>query len=257
MAWEIETVFELSDADLFTEIVANDIGLFMWAVVAEGDPGYDQYVDNLASYTVPEGATEFSEVQFDESVDPMPTWENTKERFFAWCWATHESEMSSMDIGRVMESLSEVQLEYINIRPRWTDTLLEPAEQKHTWAEMKAEWAIMEAADAVEAIVAAAYKVMDDNINAATLSTFGTLDRDSAGAFAQSWRLKMDNASSYSGIGLVALEEIAGFSVGDPLDTDQKVSDYYTEKVNQLIAFDIFRDAEIMTYLAAKAAAEA
>lgn len=260
MAWEIETVFELDDESLFAEMVDNNIGLFLWNVIIDSeDPDYDQYQDNLVSYAVPEGATSLEQVLFDGSVTPIPVWEEVKIRFFEWIWVTHEAEFAAIknNIGRTLISLFDETIEFGKLDKRWADAEIRSGEDKPTWAEIKAEEAIVTNVVNIAIVVAAAHKTMDDNLSTEILSVFGTLDRDSANAFAKSWELKKNNAAEYTTEGLVALEAIAGFAINDSLDTEQKIRDYYTEKCNQLIVFDKFRDNEIKTYLTAKAVAEA
>jgi len=254
MAWEIETVFDLDEASLLAEMVAVDLGLFMWDLVIEGQDGYDQYQDNLASYTVPEGATEFAQVQFDQSVDPMPLWEDIKVRFFNYAKAEHQVEFDGLDMYRVLEELLPGQLTGMFNRCCWLESDIEPTELKPTWAEMKAKWDEIKTLNSKKAIVAAAYKTMSDNIGLAVYNLFETTDDASANAFAQSWKIKTERSADYAAEGLVARKEVAGFLIGDPLDTEAKILSYYTEMINLMVVFDKYRDAEIMTYLVAKAA---
>lgn len=257
MAWEIETVRTLSDENLFAEMVAIDLGLFMWEKVESGEAGYDQYQDNINSYTVPVGASDFSEVQFDGSVNPMPDWGETKARFFRYTTETHKAEFNSVDLGMVLERLLPGQLTGVFNRGDWVSTEIQPEELKPTWLSVKTEWDSIQAEKTLKETLAAAYKIMTDNIASEMYNVFKTKLETSANAFAQSWKIKSERPELYISEGLIATEAIAGFSVGEALDTAQKVQDYYTEKVDQLIAFDKFRDTQINAYLAAKVAAEA
>lgn len=259
MAWEIETVFSLDDDSLFAEMILIDLSLFMWDVVDPSDPEYAQYQDNLNSYNVPNGATQFEQVQFDGSVNPIPDWNLTKDRFFGWVEDTHNAEFESLKskIGSVLVSLFGNTIEFAKINSNWANVEIRSGETKPTWQEVKDELSILDAAESVKATVAAAFKSMSENIAAQVYVVFGTIDEASANAFAHSWRIKSERAADYSASGYVALEAIAGFNPGDALDTEAKVQSYYDEKVNQLIVFDKFRDAEILAYLTAKAAAEA
>jgi len=255
MAWEIETVFDLDDESLFAEMVDNNIGLFMWDVITDiNDPDYPQYQDNLNSYTVPAEATSLSQVQFDASVDPLPVWEEIKERFFKWVTEIHIAEVILIDINIVLPALIGHEVMFRKAGERWLDFHITSGEDRPTWAEMKTKAAELDVLKSAQEIVAAAYKTMSDNICVQIFAIFKTTDQISASAFAQSWRMKAERPAEYAEEGLIATEAIAGFTIGDALDDEAKVLAYYTEKVNQLIAFDKFRDSEIMTYLAVKAA---
>jgi len=257
MSWEIETVFDLSDENLFAEMVTIGLGLFMWEEVLSGEAGYSQYQDNLTSFTVPGGATSLGQVQFDASVDPMPEWEDTKGRFFKYVEVQHLIEFLATDVPRILEELLPGQLTRKFYGTDWASTSMEPANLRPTWTEVKAKGAELITADAVKATVATAYKAMSDNIGLEVYNTFKTTDENSANAFAQSWRIKAERPGEYFNEGLVATDAIGGFLINDLLDTQQKILDFYSAKVDQLITFDKFRDTQIMTYLAAKAAAEA
>lgn len=248
MTWEIETVYTLDDTALFAEM--NSIGWndFFWKEITDTeDPGYAQYQDNASSYTVPGDATTFEEIQFDLSVDPIPAWENVKTAFFSYVDATHKAEMAATDITGALFKLDPTLTKTL-IRGGWLDSEVEPA---------KPDWSAVRAMDTRLKAVALAYKTMSDNIALAVYNLFQTTDENSANAFAQSWRIKAERGIDYAGEGLLARAAIAGFLVGDPLDTAQKVTDYYSAMVDELVIFDKYRDAQIGAYLAAKTAAEA
>lgn len=256
MAWEIETLYELTDEQIFSEIQIIGWEKVLWKKVNEGEPGYDQYQDNISSFTVPAEATSFQEVQFDASVDPIPTWEGIKSRFFLYAEEKHKEEYTEMEVPNVLRSLTSPTADYIEKGKDWRTFIVTTGEEKPTWAQMKAEWDLIKSQRNKKAQIAAAYKVMSDNIAAEVYNVFETSNEASANAFSQSWRIKSERPADYVGQGLIATQALGGFNPGDALDTEQKIKDYYDAKVEQLIAFDKFRDAEILTYLAAKAAIE-
>lgn len=257
MAWTIETVFDLSDEDLFAEMVAIDLGQFMWDTLEVADPGYDQWQDNLVSYTIPVGATSLIQVQFDGTTDPIPVWEDTVERFFTYVRAIHQAEFNPVDLPAVLEMMLPGQLSLFIEKSDWLETIVEPVNLKPLWADLLIKDAELLALNIKNTLISNAYNTMNSDIAVEIFSVFKTASETSAAAFAQSWRMKMDRPAEYFSEGLLAQEAIAGFAINDPLDTEAKILSYYTEKVEQLIAFDKFRDGKIMIYLAAKAAAEA
>jgi hypothetical protein len=244
MTWEIETVNTLNDSDLFTEI--NNIGWnnFFWDEIIDiNDPAYTQYQDNISSYTVPAGATSFNDIQFDATVKPAPIWLDVKAKFLDYVNSIHLDQMLAADITGTLFKIDPTLTKTL-IRKTWVESEIEPT--KPLWSTV---WSI----DFKIKAVATAYKTMSENIAEQVFLVFLTKDEISASAFAQSWRMKRDYAADYTLEGLTAKEAIAGFIVGDLLDTQLKIETYYTEKVNQLIAFDKFRDNEIKTYLVVKA----
>lgn len=148
MAWEIETVYSLNDADLFAEISLVGWAQFLWAPVAPDAPGYAKYLDNLESFTVPNGATSFTQIQFDSLVYPMPTWLGTKARFFDYVAAVHLTEVAAVDLVRVINALATEQITYIRPARTWAEVVVEPSDQKKTWAQMKAKAVQLLTADA-------------------------------------------------------------------------------------------------------------
>lgn len=102
-----------------------------------------------------------------------------------------------------------------------------------------------------------AHTEMNEDIYAEMYSLFQTTDPISAHAFAQSWGLKKDNPAEYLPDNLVATHTVGVFTMGDMLDTEQKIVDFYTEMTKLLVQFDKFRDNRIKQYLQEKAEIEA
>lgn len=146
MAYEIETVFTLSDAELFTEMNTLGIGQFLWDALDESDPGYAQYQINLANFTVPGGADGFEDIQFSGNVNPVPTWADTKQRFFDYVNAEHQAEFNSMNIVNVLSELKIQGMEFFSAGSNWPSTVIMPVELKPTWSQMKAKAAELLAA---------------------------------------------------------------------------------------------------------------
>jgi len=70
-------------------------------------------------------------------------------------------------------------------------------------------------------------------------------------AFTSAFTLRASNPAEYVADGLQVHYATVGYVLGDALDTEVKITAYYTKI---LIELDKFRNAEIFTYLAAKAA---
>lgn len=121
-------------------------------------------------------------------------------------------------------------------------------------AEVDAENAEVIAAREAEALIEATKTLkltMDQNIlDKAREITLGT-SSESMQAFVQAFSLRANNPEEYINDGLQVHYATAGYALGDPLDTEVKITDYYTKIMVEL---DKFRNAEIEAYLAAKAA---
>jgi hypothetical protein len=85
------------------------------------------------------------------------------------------------------------------------------------------------------------YKEMTLEVYAQMATVFGTQDPNSASAYKQTWDMMLQSPSSFSGAGLTSRFEVAGLSIGDALDTDQKVTDYATACVDAAIQYGIWR----------------
>ena len=257
MSWEIETVFNLSDDELFAEMLEVGLAQFLWQPVEHGHPSYTQYLKNLAGFVVPVGATSFSDVMFAGSVKPIPVFTDVKSRFFDYVWAAHEIEFAETDILQSLIHLLDNSLQLGRLGKRWTEVEIRSNHQKPTWNEVKEAWEEVQLVKQKKDQVKALYDTMSENIREQIILLFKTDDYHSAQAFAQSWKLKADKPEEYADSGLIAMENIAGFTFGQPLDTAEKIATYYSFKIQQLIAFDKFRDNEINTYFIAKTAIEA
>ena len=119
-----------------------------------------------------------------------------------------------------------------------------------------------EVADETQAIIDARDKseqllsiktAMDNNIfDKAAEITKGT-SMESVQAFTQAFHLRSNNGAEYVADGLIVRYAWGTYGLGDPLDTAQKIEEYYT---GIMIELDKFREAEITTYLTARAAIE-
>ena len=96
--------------------------------------------------------------------------------------------------------------------------------------------------------------VMDSNIINKALEITRGSSIESASAFFQGYILRASNAAEYVNDGLIVHYSYGNFSLGEALDTETKIVEYY----NSLnILMDKFRNSEINNYLAAKLAAGA
>ena len=90
---------------------------------------------------------------------------------------------------------------------------------------------------------------MDFNIVNKIFEITGASTKESAQAFVSSYEIKKNNPAEYINDGLVVHYAIGNYSIGDALDTEEKIREYYNKL---LIIMDKFRDAEIATYIAGK-----
>lgn len=95
-----------------------------------------------------------------------------------------------------------------------------------------------------------AYETMDKEVADEAHKKIGTKNRESMLAFVDAFQLRVMLPEKYAPIGLLADVDIADFSIGDPLDTPDKIKDYYSEILFQL---DIYRLGKIKDYLTIKA----
>jgi len=264
------------DELLFVEMVQAGIGTFLWEYPEPIDPinptteeqdALDIYYADLGKFTVPLGAVLFSEIQFAGDVSSIPVWSEVKTRFEAYkaelaaikaADDLHLTEYAAMDIDIVLTTLLGNQTEYAKMGDkRWLDVQIRSGEIKPSWEEMKVASEAMTATAATASGIEAAHTYMNDVIQEAAFVLFQTRDLHAANAFAQSWKLKKENPTEYITDGVAAFKTVGAFTIGEALDTEQKILDYFTEMVKLLIVFDKFRDIKISEYLAAKALLEA
>ena len=93
--------------------------------------------------------------------------------------------------------------------------------------------------------------IMNGSIISKGQEMTGGNTKESIQAFVSAYQLRANNASEYVAEGLTVGYAVTGYTVGDALDTDIKINEYYTKV---LIEMDKFRNAEIVIYLTAKAA---
>tara|TARA_R110000868_G_C10973188_1_gene771512 strand:+ start:54112 stop:54663 length:552 start_codon:yes stop_codon:yes gene_type:complete len=105
--------------------------------------------------------------------------------------------------------------------------------------------------------IAAAYKVMNDEIYDEMAVVFGTKSADSANAQKQTYELMIQAPDDYSSLGLEADFSVGSISQGDALDSDSLINEYAVAKLADISAYSIFRLQKIKAFKQAKAAIEA
>jgi len=90
-------------------------------------------------------------------------------------------------------------------------------------------------------LVTAEYSQLNTDVYAEMYNVFGTTNANSASAYNETWKEMVIAPSDYSSAGLTARFAVAGFAVGDALDTDQKISDYGSAKVVEAKAYGVWR----------------
>lgn len=101
--------------------------------------------------------------------------------------------------------------------------------------------------------VTQAYEQMNEDVYAKMKEVFGTSKSDSATAFFETWKDMKVSPNNYVGLGLKVREDIFVngvqlFDEGALLDTAQKVVDYATAKVNQALAYGVWRMQRIQQF---------
>jgi len=264
------------DELILIEMISVGLGTFLWEYPTPIDPAnptveeqtaLDTYSADLGKFTVPLGAVLFSEIQFAGDVSSVPVWSEVKTRFEAYkaelaaikaADDLHLAEYSAMDIDIVLTTLLGNQTEYAKMGDkRWADVQIRSSEIKPSWEEMQVASETITSTAATASSIEVLHTQMNDAIQGAAFVLFQTTDLHAANAFAQSWKLKKENPAEYMTDGILAFKTVGIFTIGEALDTEQKVLEYFTEMVKLLIIFDKFRDTKINEYLVAKAVLEA
>ncbi len=187
-------------------------------------------------------------------------------------------------VGKVVEEGNEVaeywfkDEEIVTTKPEvqaWVDTLngnaisyLEPSDLNGflevqvldpEWTEVPAEVAganiVIDWAKYFEDQIKEAKTAMNAAIYAEVFNYFQTSDREAAVAWEGSWRAKAANPADYANDGLIVIHTSTSFqTLGEPLDTTQKISDHFSElMIERVQAFDKFRDSKIAEFLQTQA----
>lgn len=105
-----------------------------------------------------------------------------------------------------------------------------------------------------QTLVSEAYDDMNTDVFAQMETVFGTARADSASAYFETWKLMADNPSLFSGEGLKADKTISTFTLGDALDTNQKVQDFANARIAEANAYSVYRMKRIETFRVERAA---
>jgi len=228
---------------------------------------------NVSDVLIPAKSQEIIDKQTEINVVPeitivsKPTWEEVVAEYEIYeaertaereQRLAEEAEYAAMDIDLVIADLLGNDCMYNKAGKHWDDLEIRSGHTKPTWEEIKVHWAALSASLELEKQLSDLDKLMDTNIFIEAAGIFGTSKFESMVFFSQSWILKRDYASKYVDDGLVVFKQTVSFQIiGAPLDTESKVHTYHDELCQEiLIAIDKYRDNEIRTYLAAKAAQE-
>lgn len=79
-----------------------------------------------------------------------------------------------------------------------------------------------------------AYASLNADVYAEMAQIFGTNNPESATAYEATWKLMKEFPADYASLSLTSRFAIAGLAVGDALDTEQKVLNYATAKIEQV-----------------------
>lgn len=101
------------------------------------------------------------------------------------------------------------------------------------------------------------FLALNTQVQAEMKQVYDTTNPDSAVANYLTWLSMKADPAKYANKGLVARFEVVGLSIGDALDTNQKVTDYSTALIDLADDYAIWREQQILVYAAEKAAIEA
>ena len=101
------------------------------------------------------------------------------------------------------------------------------------------------------------YQTLNDEVLAEMQQVYGTTNPDSAVANYLTWLAMKANPGAFSGAGLKARFDVVGFTIGDALDDNAKVTDYATKCLDNADTYAVYREQKILAYGADKAAIEA
>ena len=105
--------------------------------------------------------------------------------------------------------------------------------------------------------IKALYDTMNTEVYAQMATVFNTTNADSATANRETWALMLETPADWSGAGLNAEFDRGGLSIGDALDTDQKVTDYSQACLDAVKTYGIWRMQRVQQFRTDKAAVEA
>ena len=104
--------------------------------------------------------------------------------------------------------------------------------------------------------IAVLYKQMETDVLTGMAQVFGTLNTDSAAAYERTWVLMTQKPELFSVAGLKAKFAVGGLSIGDALDTNEKVVAYASAKIAEVEAYGVQRLQRIEQFYADRAAVE-
>lgn len=113
-------------------------------------------------------------------------------------------------------------------------------------AEVDAEVAAFQAQADYDKAVSDAKELMDQNIINKALEITSASSLESAQAFMSAYQVRAFNPAGYVAAGLIVRYELAGYTLGQALDTEALIKSYYTDI---LVYIDLFREAEINNYI--------
>lgn len=97
-------------------------------------------------------------------------------------------------------------------------------------------------------LVGDAYNLMNTDVLTEMANVFGTTKPESASAYKDTWEMMASTPSDWEGAGLKASFAVAGFEVGDALDTETKVQSYANAKLAQVKTYGIWRMQRIEAF---------
>ena len=123
-----------------------------------------------------------------------------------------------------------------------SDLFVDPQDSSWEFHPAQSEkWEVVFKPGYKEPQIEALYQVMVSDVYAQMYATFGTNDPNSANAYKQTWDLMVAEPSLWVSAGLTASFDRGGLSVGEALDTEQKVLSYASACVSSAVQYGIWR----------------
>ena len=102
--------------------------------------------------------------------------------------------------------------------------------------------------------VGVAYAAMDKDVFDGMEEVFGTRRADSATAYYETWKLMKEKPELFASEGLLADKETPSTALGAPLNTNQKVIDFASDRIAEAEAYSVVRVLRIKQFQTERAA---
>jgi len=175
-----------------------------------------------------------------------------------------------IEVPAELEELPESQLKGVLIQAQpesWTDgvdTVFTAPEDMTGWTyqpAVAANWEIQKGDTFIaydkQKRVGEKFALLNSEVEEEMKQVYNTTNPDSAVANYLTWLSMKNDPAKYANKGLIARFNVVGLSIGDALNTSQKVQDYATALIDLADDYAIWREQKILAFVAEKTAIEA